>query len=137
MTAQPGSEAIRYDGVHCRLLAQMLPPSVVVLKISGSDVGEFGEAPMRALDQWLGSGPPVHFFIDAREGRGVSVDVSGDWARWLSRNRSKFRSVTMLTGSPFIQVTAEFVRRFSELQGVMRICTDPAVFDKALSEALT
>jgi phage regulator Rha-like protein len=42
----------------------------------------------------------------------------------------------MLTGSRFIQITAEFVRRFASLEGVMRICTEPAIFDFALAEAL-
>jgi phage regulator Rha-like protein len=42
----------------------------------------------------------------------------------------------MLTGSRFIQVTAEFVRRFSELEGKMRICTEPRVFDRALAERI-
>jgi phage regulator Rha-like protein len=44
-------------------------------------------------------------------------------------------SVTMLTGSRFIQLTAEFVRRFASLEASMRICTDPAIFDYALREA--
>lgn len=29
----------------------------------------------------------------------------------------------------------EFVRRFAELDGGMRLCTDPIVFDRALAEA--
>ena len=108
----------------------------MVLRITGSDVGEFGDAPLAVLDEWLAGGETVDFFIDSREVRGASIDVSSDWARWLSRHRTKLRSVTMLTGSRFIQITAEFVRRFAELEGVMRICTEPAVFDAALTEAL-
>jgi len=41
----------------------------------------------------------------------------------------------MLTGSRFIEITAEFVRRFADLQGIMRIGTEPAVFDQILTEA--
>ena len=40
-----GPQEIRYDGIHCNLIIQRFP-RVVVLRISGSDVGEFGEAPM-------------------------------------------------------------------------------------------
>jgi hypothetical protein len=39
----------------------------------------------------------------------------------------------MLVGSRFIEVTADFVRRFAALEGVMRIYTDPAAFDEELS----
>jgi hypothetical protein len=51
--------------------------------------------------------------------------VSGEWAGWLGANRAMLESVTMLTGSRFIQITAEFVRRFSSLEGSMRICYRP------------
>lgn len=134
-TMAPAQRQIRYDGVHCNFFIEALPPGVVVLRISGTDVGEFGDAPMKALDEWIAASEPVDFFIDARDVRGASIAVSGDWAGWLSAHKDALRSVTMLTGSRFIQVTAEFVRRFASLEGVMRICTEPAVFDAALSEA--
>jgi hypothetical protein len=111
---------------------------VVVLTISGSDVGEFGEAPMLALNEWLaGTGAEsIQFFIDARDVRGASIEVSGEWARWLGTHRAQLGTITMLTGSRFIQMTAEFVRRFAALEGIMRICTEPSAFDTALAQAL-
>jgi hypothetical protein len=42
----------------------------------------------------------------------------------------------MLTGSPFIQLTAGFVRRFADLGEVMRIYTDPAAFEGALASSV-
>jgi|SRR5579883_1797611 len=127
---------LHFDGLHCTLALEQPAPHVVVLRISGSDIGEFGEAPMQALSEWLTGGAPVEFFIDARDVRGASIEVSGDWAVWLARHKDRLSGVTMLTGSRFIQVTAEFVRRFAALDGMMRICTEPAVFDAALHEAL-
>ena len=127
---------LRYEGIHCTLIVQQPAPAVIVLRISGSDVGEFGEAPMQALDGWLNGGTAVQFFIDARDVRGASIEVSGDWARWLGSRKDNLQSVTMLTGSRFIHMTAEFVRRFAALQGIMQICTEPAIFDFALAQAL-
>ena len=127
---------VRYDGIHCNLVLEQFARNVVVLRISGSDVGEFGEAPMLALDDWFAEIDSVAFFIDARDVRGASIDVSGEWARWLGRHKRKLRSVTMLTGSRFIHMTAEFVRRFADLEGIMWICTEPQVFETALREAL-
>ena len=134
-TMAPAQREIRYDGIHCNFVIQAITPRVVVLRISGTDVGEFGGEPRKALDEWLAASGPVDFFIDARDVRGASIEVSGDWAGWLNARKDRLRSVTMLTGSRFIQVTAEFVRRFAGLEGIMRICTEPAVFDAALSEA--
>lgn len=127
---------IRYDGMHCNLIIQEFPPHVVVLRITGCDVGEFGDAPMMELNDRVTPSDPIHLFIDARDVSGASIDVSGEWARWLSSHKPGLRSVTMLTGSRFIEITAEFVRRFASLEGIMRICSDPAVFDFALAETL-
>jgi hypothetical protein len=132
----PASQQIRYDGIHCNLLIEQFPARVLVLRISGTDIGEFGEAPMKALTDLVNAADPADFFIDARDVRGASIEVSGEWAGWLSAHKDALRSVTMLTGSRFIQVTAEFVRRFASLEGIMRICSEPAVFDSALAEAL-
>ena len=90
---------------------------------------------MRALHEWLTSAEAVKLFIDARAVRGASIDVSSEWAAWLGEHRSQLQSITMLTGSKFIQITAEFVRRFAELNGIMWVCTEPAVFDLAVEQA--
>lgn len=128
--------AIRFDGIHCNLSIERLAVRVVLMRIGGTDVGEFGDAPMKALEEHIADSSPVHLFIDARDVRGASIEVSGEWAAWLSGHKRALTSVTMLTGSRFIQITAEFVRRFASLEGSMRICTDPAVFEQALLEVL-
>jgi hypothetical protein len=127
---------LQYEGVHCHLILEQPTSGVVILRISGTDIGEFGDAPMAALDGWLNKAGLTEFFIDARFVRGASIDVSGEWAKWMARNRSKLGSITMLTGSRFINITAEFVRRFCALEGIMRICVEPEVFEAALREAL-
>ena len=78
----------------------------------------------------------MELFVDARGARGPSVDVSTEWALWLGSNRERLRHVSMLTASRFVHVTADFVRRFADLGDVMRIYTDPSVFEGALSNAL-
>ena len=137
MQPQWKGRRVCYERVHCSLAIEQLGAYVILLRISGLDVGEFGEAPMQVLEEWLARASHRRLFIDARSVRGASVDVSGDWAKWLARTKGKFASITMLTGTSFIHITAEFVRRFSELEGIMRICTQPEVFEGALREALS
>src|SRR3982074_1693006 len=127
---------VHYEGVHCHLTIQQFSRRVVVLRISGTDVGEFGEAPLLELDQSLAGYDQIDFFIDARDVRGASIDVSGNWARWLQKHRTDLRSVSMLTGSRLVQVTADFVRRFADLERIMRIYVDPTAFEDALAESL-
>lgn len=110
-------------------------PHVVHVAIIGRDVGEHGDEPLRALDEELASGSYT-LFIDARDTLGASVDVSNVWAQWLRNRRDQLQAIHMLTGSRFIQLTADFVRRFAELGDAMRIYTDGAAFDEALHGAL-
>jgi hypothetical protein len=127
--------SIRFEGVHCSIVLEQPAASTILLRIAGTDTGELGDAPMRALDGWLASSGPMKLFIDARAVRGASIDVSSEWAAWLKDHRGELQSITMLTGSKFIQITAEFVRRFADLNGIMWVCTEPGVFDLAIEQA--
>jgi len=129
-------ETIRYDGIHSAVAVEQHPNGVVVLRLSGIDIGEFGDLPMNAIAERIEKGGPVQLFIDARAVAGASIEVSGDWAQWLSRNRQHLRRIDMLTGSRFIEVTADFVRRFADLQGLMWIYTDAGSFDETVDKAI-
>lgn len=131
-----GPRELLYEGVHCTLMIKQILPKMISVRISGRDVGEFGDAPFVALDRWLDGGEAMELFIDARDVRGASIDVSSEWALWLGARKEKLAAITMLTGSPLIHITAEFVRRFAALEGVMRICTQADVFENTLREAV-
>jgi len=105
-----------------------------VLRLTGWDVGEFGDAPMKALAAPIAPGR-VQLFIDARAVKGAAIDVSSEWAQWLRRHKSRFARISMLTGAPFVQLTAKFVQRFAELGDLMRIYTDPGAFEADLRAA--
>lgn len=123
-----------FEGVHSTIAVTRPVPHVVVLTISGRDAGEHGNAPMRALEDELDDGA-VNLFIDARRTSGASIDVSNVWAQWLRKHRDRLHCIHMLTGSRFVHLTADFVRRFAELGDTMRIYTDGRAFDEALAEA--
>lgn len=107
---------------------------MVLVTITGRDAGEHGNAPLQALDDELRSGP-YELFIDARPTLGASVDVSNVWAQWLRSRRDQLQRVHMLTGTRFVQLTADFVRRFAELGDAMWIYTDGTAFDEAFQRS--
>ena len=117
----------------CSFRIERRSPSTVLVCIEGHDVGEFGPLPMRCIEAFMPDELPVELFVDARGTRGASMDVSNDWAAWLGRNRLRFSAIRMLTASKYVQFTAGFVRRFSELEGVMRVYEDAAAFDAELA----
>jgi hypothetical protein len=123
-----------FEGLHSTLVITRPARHVVVLTISGRDAGEHGDGPLRALDEELQLGP-YSLFVDARSTQGASIDVSNVWAQWLRSHRDQLHQIHMLTGSRFVQLTADFVRRFAELGDAMRIYTEGPAFDEALRAA--
>ena len=130
----PSGGIRRLQGLHCEMTVFRPVPGVVVLTIRGHDVGEFGKAPMREIEQYLREDVRIELFVDAREAA-ASIDVSGEWAQWLAQHRGSCRGITMLTGSRLIEVTAEFVRGFADLGALMTIVSDPDDFDRRLAAA--
>ena len=128
-------DAARFESSSCKMIIEELASGVVRISIEGTDVGQLGEAPFRALAPLLAGDHRVELFVDARHTRGVSMDVSGEWALWLGRHRHALRHVNMLTATRFVQITADFVRRFAEMGEIMRIYTEPSAFEHALSNA--
>jgi hypothetical protein len=135
--AHPQADRFELEGLHCTLAIAWPAPGIALVTISGTDTGEFADLPFRELERGL-TGPveQLDLFIDGRDTRGASIDVSNDWAAWLSGHRERLQRVTMLTGSRFIRMTAEFVRQFADLGEIMRVTTDLAAFDAELGAAV-
>jgi hypothetical protein len=126
----------RFEGVHCSITVRWPAPGVAVVVFVGRDVGELGDAPFVELERQLTQRAPIELFIDARGAKGASVDVSGSWAAWLRAHKGQLTRVHMVTGSRFIELSADMVRRFAELGDIMRVTTDPAAFDDELAARL-
>jgi hypothetical protein len=128
---------VRFKTKHCELTLERPAPDVILLKLSGRDIGELGDGPFRELAADVAPGQrPRELFIDAREGQAASIDVSGAWAEWLRTNKAQLRVIYFLTGSRFIQLSADFVRKFAELGERMRIYTEADAFDAELKSAI-
>jgi hypothetical protein len=124
----------KFEAIHCTIVVRRTAPSVVVVTISGRDVAELGVAPFQELHKDI-TKAPIDLFIDARATTGASVTGSHQWSQWLQGHRARLRSIHVLTGGKFIQLTADFVRRFAQLGDVMRIYTAPDAFAEALCAA--
>jgi len=126
---------ITWESADSTLKLRRAGPGVVVLVITGTDVGEHGAGPFEELEKEARAGS-FSLFVDAKQSRGVTIEVSAEWCRWLAQHRGALRGVHMLTGSPFVHITAKLVRNFGELGDLMRIYTDAAAFEHALTAEL-
>ena len=128
--------SVKHEGVHVDLTISRPAAGVAIIVIRGTDVGEFGDYAMRELDKDLAKFGRLALFIDARAVKSASVEVSSEWALWMSRHRAELTRIAMLTGSRYIQITASFVRRFAGLVEQMQLFTDDAAFDQELASAV-
>jgi hypothetical protein len=126
---------VEYEGITCSLIIHRPAPAVVVVVLQGSDTGEFADFPMRELAKDLERYGSIDLFIDARAVRGASIEVSGEWAFWMRTQARHLRQICMLTGSRYIQITAQFARRFVGLGEQMKIFTEAAAFEESLATA--
>jgi hypothetical protein len=125
-----------FEGLHCTISVQRPHAGIVLVTFEGRDTGELGDAAFQEIAKHIASDSRIELFIDARSGKAASIDVSAAWARWLAGQRSHLRHVSMLTGSRFIQISADFVRKFADLGDIMRLYTDAAAFEGALAHSI-
>jgi hypothetical protein len=130
------SPSVLYECSNFRLGIERPASGIVVVRLAGSDAGEFGDDPLRELDRDLADDRLIELYLDAREVRAATLDVSRQWSEWLHKNRARFKRVTMLTGSRFIELTADFVRRYAGLEEIMLVHAEYAPFDEALKTAV-
>jgi hypothetical protein len=128
--------SVNHQGFHVDITITRPAPGVAVIVIRGTDVGEFGDYAMRELGKDLQQFGSLALFIDARAVKSASIEVSREWARWMSLHREQFSRIAMLTGSRYIQITATFVRRFAGLVHQMQLFTEAAAFDQELAASV-
>jgi hypothetical protein len=124
---------LEYEGIHCSLIIRRPAPAIAVVVLQGADTGEFADFPMRELTRDLERYGSIDLFIDARAVRSASIEVSSEWAFWMRTHARGLRQICMLTGSRYIQITAQFARRFVGLGEQMKIFTDIGAFEETLA----
>lgn len=128
-------DELTWEGVHCSLTLRRPIEGVVVLVYRGTDIGELGDRPFRALQTDLAAGLPLELFIDARATSAASIHVSGAWATWLASHRAQLHRLNLLVGSDLMEVTVAFASQFSGLGQRARLFRDPDVFERLLAAA--
>lgn len=125
---------LRFGTEQCSIAISRLGVARVLVVLQGRDRGELGREPFVELEKSFVPGKPLDLFIDLQAAVGASLDVSGSWAIWLRANKERLAQVSMLTGSSYIQLSAQAVQRFSELGEKARIYTDRSEFEKAFRD---
>jgi hypothetical protein len=121
----------RFETAECTIDIAHLRAGRVLVKLEGRDRGQLGREPFAVIERSFSAERPLELFIDLQSAVGASLDVSSSWAIWLRANKQHLAKVSMLTGSSFVQLSAQAVQRFSELGDKAQIYSDRDEFERA------
>lgn len=124
--------AMKFETDECRVEISRVGTSRVLVVLHGRDRGSLGRVPFLQLEKLLAEQETLELFFDLHEAEGATLEVSGSWAVWLRNNKSRLAHVSMLTGTPYVTLSAKTVQRFSELGERLRLYTDQGAFTAAL-----
>ena len=122
----------KFQTKDCTITITEVRAGCVLVALEGRDRGELGREPFVELEKRFAAGRGLELFIDLEDAVGASLDVSGSWAVWLRANRQSLEHVNMLTGSYFVELSAQTVKRFSDLGDKVRLYSDRGAFEAAL-----
>jgi hypothetical protein len=122
----------KFEAKDCTVTITKVREGCVLVTLEGRDRGELGREPFAELEKSFSAGHGLTLFIDLEAAVGASLDVSGSWAVWLRANRQNLEQVLMLTGSYFVELSAQTVKRFSDLGEKVRLYSDRGAFEAAL-----
>jgi len=111
-------------------------PGVLAARLAGSGILALGGAPLRELTRHVERSDRLELYLDASALEGTSVEQSDAWALWFARHRARLKQVHLLPGAKFVHITPEFLRRFADSNGVLRIYVERAAYDAALAASV-
>ncbi len=111
-------------------------PGVLLARLAGSGILALGGAPLRELTRHVERSDRVELYLDAAALEGTSVEQSDAWALWFARHRMRIKQVHLLPAAKFVHVSPEFLRRFSDTNGMLRIYVDRNAYESALAESV-
>jgi hypothetical protein len=126
---------VRLSSERCSFTYQRPRPGVVFIRIAGDDRGEFGPAPRDELRGDISRYAPVELFFEMDESTGANLPVQEAWTEFFSGNRPALKSVSILTRSKYMHVSAEMVKLFSRTGELIRVYLDSEPFEEALQRA--
>lgn len=103
------------------------------MTVVGDDRGDFGMAALDEISAEITRFSSIDLFVDARATVGVDTQVTEAWTAWFEANRSRLRSVSLLTTGKFMTLAVSISKHLSKTGNLIAIHTDPAPFEEALT----
>ena len=118
----------------CSFTYTLVAPRALRVEIRGRDAGQFGPAPLEEIRLHLG-GQPLELFVDASEAEGPTSEVSEAWTRFLNKEASHLKRVSILAVSKFVHLTVSVAKLFSRTGELVQVYSEPELFRAAVERS--
>ncbi len=125
---------IRFSGGGCSFTYERPRAGVLLVTIDGHDRGQFGTSTLDEILNAIQREGRIALFVDAREARGIAIEVSEAWTRFFNVNREKLVRVHVLVASEYIQLTVAIAQHLSATGDLIKIHHQEATFISALND---
>jgi len=129
--------SIRLAAPHGSFTFARLRPAILFVTVTGHDGGEFGTAALDEITAVLQRERPITLFVDTREALSVAPSVRDEWTRYFASNRSNLLGVHVLTGSKAVHLSVAVAQHFSATGNLIRLYSDPSLFQSKLARGPT
>ena len=130
--------SVKLSAGDCVFRYRRLRPGIIVVRISGDDVGQFGTATMDELaTEFDRFQAPIELFIDATEALGPVTKVMEAWAAWFEIHHKRLKHVDILIPpeAKVLQLTVAIARHLSRTGDLISIHLDAENFNSAVNQA--
>lgn len=110
-----------------------LRKGALLVTISGSDMGQFGQAALDEIRLEILRHAPLEVCIDASEVTLISTEVSKEWTAFFSSARAQLRRVSVLTGSRLVNLIVEIAQHLSQTGNLIQIYSDRELFEEIVT----
>lgn len=125
---------VAIDDGACRQVLRW-SENTLLLVISGEDRGTLASDVFDEIRSGRRGGTRLDLFIDLRDAAMPTPEVSDLWSAWFAANRTTLASVTILSTTKAVSLTADIAGWRSRTGGLVRVVSDPVAFADTLRRA--
>jgi hypothetical protein len=122
---------LRLSVKDCSFTYTRLRPGVLLVRISGFDRGEMGDAVFKQPEAEMAAHTPLSLLLDLRQAEGATKTVSDAWTEWFRVRRPQLQEVHILVASKFLNLTVNVAKLFSRTGELIQVYSDVSRFESA------
>lgn len=126
---------VRLSSGSCTYIFTRFRQDALLMTVTGNDAGEFGTAVVDEVQRAFCPQRPLALYIDIKDAVGAAPNVTELWIGFLLKHAQHLSNIDVLVLSRVLELTVAVVKHFSRSGNLIRIHSDPQLFDALVGKA--